>query len=707
MNGKSRVRLLGVLIAAIALVLPLCGFAQPKPPVAKIVPKVDSAFGDVRVDNYFWIRDKANPEVIDYIKAENAYTDSIMKPTEGLQKKLYDEILSRIKETDLSLPTKHKDYYYYSRTEKGKDYGISCRKKGSLDAPEEVILDVNQLAAGKSFISVGAAEISPDQNLLAFAADTLGNERHDIRIKNLTTGQIYPDVIPNTGYTLIWGNDNKTLFYVTQDEANRSDKLWRHTLGADPKTDVLVYHEKDSAFSVGLTRTRNDSYLIMSIGSITTSEDWYLDANNPTGDFKLIQARRPEVQYQVDQRGDKFIIMTNDSARNFKLVEAPVASPSRENWKEITPYNDSVFTEGFDVFEDWLVTYERIAGLQQILVTNWKTGDKHFIEFPEPVYSTSPGANLDFKTSTLRFSYQSLVTPNSIFDYDMATRKRELMKQTEVLGGYDATRYQSERVFAQAPDGALVPMSIVYKKGMVKNGSNPCWLYAYGAYGISEDPYFSSARVSLLDRGFVYVVAHLRGGAEMGRQWYEDGKLMHKKNTFTDYIACAEYLVANKYTSSDKLVANGGSAGGLLMGAITNMRPDLFKAIVAEVPFVDLMNTELDASLPLTVEEWEEWGNPYKEDQYKYMRSYSPYDNVVAKDYPNMLIEGGLNDTRVCYWEPTKWAAKLRATKTDHNRLLLKIEMGSGHAGVSSRYDRIKDAAFTYAYVLDVLGITE
>jgi oligopeptidase B len=706
MNGKRLAGLAIVLIALAVLLMPLMASAELKPPVAKIVPKIDSSFGDIRTDNYFWLRNKENPEVINYIKAENAFTDSVMKPTEALQKSLYDEMLARIKETDLSLPDKHKDFYYYSRTEKGKAYATFCRKKGTLDAPEEIILDQNKLAEGKKFLSLGALDVSPDQNLLAFSTDTLGNERYELVVKNLSTGQMLPDKVVNTENTIAWGNDNKTLFYVTRDEeANRPFKLWRHVLGTDSKDDKLVYHEKDSAFSVSISRTRSEGYLLMGLGSITTTEFWYLDANHPDGDFKLLQARRPDVQYQVEHHGDNFVILTNDGARNFKLMQTPIAATGKENWKELIPYNDSVFVEGYDVFNDWLVAYERIKGLQQIMVMNWKTGDKHFVEFPEPVYATNQGTNIDYKTDVLRFGYMSMVTPRSIYDYNMSTRKMELKKQTQVLGGYDPKKYEQAHVYAKADDGALVPICLVYKKGLVKDGSAPLWLYGYGAYGISTDPWFSSSRISLLDRGFVFAIAQIRGGAEMGRQWYEDGKEMHKKNTFTDFIACAEYLVKEKYTSPAKLVANGGSAGGLLMGAITNMRPDLFKIVVAEVPFVDLINTELDASLPLTVEEWEEWGDPNKEADYKYMKSYSPYDNVVAKAYPNMLIEGGLNDTRVSYWEPTKWTAKLRALKTDTNRLLLKIEMGSGHGGVSGRYDQLKNLAFDYAYVFDVLGI--
>jgi oligopeptidase B len=704
MQKMKRYFPLMVLWLVLSLALVSAQAADPRPPVAKIIPKIDSSFGDIRTDNYFWLRQKDNPEVISYINAENAYTDSIMKPTEALQKTLFDEMLARIKETDLALPDKQDDYYYYTRTEKGKPYVIHCRKKGSLDAPEEVILDVNELAKGHDFMSVGTVDVSPDHQLLLFSTDTIGSEMFSLHIKNLSTGQIYPEVVPDCGYETSWGNDNKTFFYTTRDDATRPFKLWRHSLGTDPKNDVLVHHEKDSSFSISISRSRSKAFLIMTLTSMITSEVRYLDANNPTGEFKVIQPRQNGTEYYVQHRGDKFYIMTNDNAINFKLVEAPAADPGKQNWKDIIPGSDSVYLTGFDVFANWLTVYERRNALEQILVTDLKTNETHFIPFDEPVYTVGADANSEFNTDSLRISYMSLITPRSIYDYNMIKRSKTLKKQTEVLGGYDPNQYQEERLFAKASDGTMVPISLVYKKGLIKNGSNPLWLYAYGAYGISEDPYFSSNRLSLLNRGFVYAIAHVRGGSEMGRNWYLNGKLLHKKNTFTDFIACAEKLVADKYTSPEKLVGSGGSAGGLLIGAVSNMRPDLFKVIVAQVPFVDIINTMLDPSLPLTVEEFEEWGNPSKPDYYKYMRSYSPYDNVEAKAYPNMLLEGGLNDIRVSYWEPTKWTAKLRAMKTDTNRLLLKIEM-AGHGGLSGRYGRLKEIALEYAFAFDRLGI--
>jgi len=680
--------------------------AELKPPVAKIVPRVDTMFGDVRVDNYFWLRDKENPEVLAYIEAENAYTDSMMKHTEGLQKKLYDEMLGRIKETDLSLPMHQDSFYYYSRTEQGKAYGIFCRKKLNLNAPEQILLDINELAAGHEYFSVAAMDVSPDHRWLLYSFDTAGSERYVLRIKDLVSGQLASDMITNTHYSTAWGNDNKTIFYTTANEAWRAYKLWRHTMGTDPSTDVMVYHEPDSMFSVSIDRTRSKRYLLMSLTSMITSEIRFLDADNPTGEFKTIEPRRDGTEYSVQHRGDRFYIYTNDGVQNFRLVTAPVANPGKENWQTVMSGSDSVYLTGFDLFSDWLVVYERKAGLQQISVTDFNNNEGHYISFDEPVYTVGPDNNPEFVTDSLRFNYTSLLTPQSIYDYNFKTRQRTLKKQTEVLGGYDPTQYQQERLFAKAADGAMVPIALVYKKGMVKNGKNPVWLYAYGAYGISTDAEFRSTRLSMINRGFIYAIAQVRGGSEMGRKWYEDGKLLHKKNTFTDYIACAEKLIADKYTSADKIVANGGSAGGLLMGAIANMRPDLFRIITTEVPFVDLMGTETDVSLPLTVEEFEEWGNPFKEEYYKYMRSYSPFDNVEKKVYPIMLLQGGLNDTRVSYWEPTKWAARLRANKTDNNLLLLKIQT-AGHGGASGRYGRLKEIAFDYAFVLDQLGIKE
>jgi len=675
------------------------------PPIAEKIPKVDTSFGDIRIDNYFWLRDKNNPEVIKYLQAENKYTETVMKPTEKLQEKLYKEMLSRIKETDLSVPEKIDDYYYYTREEKGKQYKIYCRKKSSLDAKEEILLDANELARGHNYLDVGVYKVSPDHQLLAYSIDTTGAEDFTLYFKDLNTGKVLTDVIQNTSYSAEWANDNKTVYYNTLDEAKRPYKLYRHTLDTDPKNDALVYHEKDEAFNLDLKKSKSKAYLFMVLESETTSEDWYLDASHPDGDFKIIQPRQHEMEYSVEQHGDKFYILTNDNAKNFKLIEAPIDNPSKENWKEVIPPADSVKLDNIEVFKNHLVVYERERGLKKIRITNLTDNQVHYVDFPEPVYTFWPERNPDFNTNLLRFDYTSLITPRSVFDYDMDKRTRELKKQDEVLGGYNPSLYQSERVFVKASDGTLVPISLVYKKGMARNGKNPLFLYGYGAYGISSESYFSSNRLSLLDRGFIYAIAQVRGGGEMGRYWYEQGKLLNKKNTFTDFIACAEHLIAEKYTSKDDLVINGGSAGGLLMGAVTNMRPDLFKAVIADVPFVDLINTMLDPSLPLTVIEYEEWGNPQEKEYYEYMRPYSPYDNIQAKAYPNILITTSLNDPRVSYWEPSKWTAKLRALKTDDNLLLLKINMGAGHGGSSGRYDYLKDIALEYAFIFKVLGI--
>ncbi len=706
---KAMLSYVAIFFSGAVLVLAVgCAKKQPpQPPIAKIEPKVDTLFGDVRVDNYYWLREKSNPEVIKYLEAENAYTKAMMKHTEKFQKKLYDEMVGRIKETDLTVPEREGDYYYYSRTEQGKQYRIYCRKKGSLEAPEEVLLDVNALAEGHEFFSVGALLVSPDDNLLAYTVDTTGAEVYTLYVKDLRTGKTLKDTIPNMSGSLEWANDNKTIFYSTLDSTRRPDKLFRHTLGSDYENDALMFHEKDEAFFLNIDKTRSKAYLLITLESNTTTEVWYLNADTPNRKFKRIHPRQHEMEYYVSHHGDKFIIMTNDKAKNFKLMEAPVTRPAKKNWKEIIPHRDSVLLEGYDVFKNYLVVYERERGLKKMRIYDYTTGETHYVQFPEPVYSFWAGGNREYDTDLLRFTYMSLVTPRSVYDYNMKTKQRELKKRYEVLGGYDPSQYQSERIFATSPDGVEVPISLVYKKGMVKNGKNPLLLYGYGAYGASMDPYFSSSRLSLLDRGFIYAIAHVRGGSEMGRWWYEQGKLLHKKNTFIDFIACAEHLIAEKYTSPEYLVISGGSAGGLLMGAVTNMRPDLFKGVVADVPFVDVLNTMLDPSLPLTVIEYEEWGNPHEEEYYFYIKSYSPYDNVEAKDYPNILVTAGLNDARVSYWEPAKWVAKLRALKTDDNLLLLKTKMSAGHGGASGRYDYLKDVAFEYAFMLDLFGISK
>ena len=697
-----------VLFSFILLWISACTNKQEiAPPVAEVIPKADTLHGDVRIDNYFWLREKSNPEVIKYLEDENEYTEAMMEHTKKFQERLCKELLGRIKETDLSVPEKIDDYYYYKRTEEGKQYQIYCRKKGGLDAVEEVLLDQNSLAKGHDYFQIGVFRISPHHQLLAYSIDTTGSETYTLYIKDLNTGELLQDKISNTYDGVEWANDNQTVFYNTLDQAKRPFQLYRHKLGTDPKEDILVYHEKDEAFHLELSKTRSKAYLLLTLKSMTTSEIRYLKADRPRKSFKVVHPRQHEMEYDIDHLGSKFYIMTNDEAKNFKLMEVSVSNPSKVHWREVIPHRDSVKIDETDLFENHLVVYERENGLRKIRVTNLTNNGVHYVSFPEPVYTFWPSRNPNFHTNTLRFNYTSLVTPRSVFDYNMDAKTRELKKQDEVLGGYDPSLYESERFSARASDGTMVPISLVYKKGMVKDGTNPLYLYGYGSYGATREPKFSSNRLSLLDRGFVCAIAHVRGGGEMGRHWYEDGKLLKKMNTFTDFIACAEHLTAEKYTSSDKLVIYGGSAGGLLMGAVTNMRPDLFKVVIADVPFVDVLNTMLDPTIPLTVIEYEEWGNPNEREYYQYMKFYSPYDNVEAKEYPHMLITAGLNDPRVQYWEPAKWTAKLRALKTDNNHLLLKTNMGAGHSGPSGRYDYLKDVAFEYALIFDLLGIKE
>ncbi|MCK4234791.1 S9 family peptidase [candidate division WOR-3 bacterium] len=677
------------------------------PPVVEIIPKADSLHGDVRLDNYYWLRNRLSSKVIDYLKAENKYTEAMMKHTEEFQEKLYRELLGRIKETDLSVPYRLDNYYYYSRTKEGKQYPIYCRKKESLDAQEEILLDQNELSIGHSYFEIGLYEISPDHKFLVYSVDTTGSEIYTLYIKDLNKDELCTEQIPNTGYTVEWANDNKTIFYTILDDTKRPYKLYRHIIETHPDEDKLIYHEKDNAFFLYIVISKNRKYLLMEMGSHTTSEFYYLQADNPTGDFELIHPRKHEVEYYVESYRDIFFIITNEMANNFKLMETPVANHSKENWKCVIPHRDSIKIDGFEVFKNHLVVYERENGLQKIRIMNLNTNEIHYVDFPEPVYTYWKERNPNFNTNILRFNYTSFITPRSVFDYNMDNRIRELKKQYEVLGGYDPSNYQSERIFTKAKDGTMIPISLVYKKGIVKDGCNPLILFGYGAYGSSYDPYFSSIRLSLLDRGFIYGISHVRGGGEMGRYWYEQGKLLCKMNTFTDFITCAEHLVAENYTSHNNLVVFGGSAGGLLVGAVVNMRPDLFKAAIADVPFVDVLNTMLDPSLPLTVLEYEEWGNPNDKEYYNYIKSYSPYDNVEHKEYPNLLITASLNDTRVMYWEAAKWTAKLRSLKTDKNILLLKTEMGAGHLGASGRYDYLKDIAFEYAFIFDLFGIKE
>ncbi len=689
----------------LATAAPIESEAALTPPVAKTDPKVDTVHGEACVDNYFWLREKSNTEVIEYLKAENKYTQAMMQHTEGFQEQLYQELLGKIKETDLSVPEKIGDYYYYTRTEEGKQYPIYCRKKGNLEAEEEILLDQNALAEGHEYLEIGVYKISPNHQLLAYSIDTTGGESYTLYVKDLNTGQLLGDQIPNTYYSVEWANDNQTLFYTTLDAAKRPYKLYRHQLGSDPAADALIYHEADESFFLDVSKTRSKAYLLMELENINTSEVHYLEANQPTGEFRVISPRQSELEYSVEHHGDQFFIVTNADAVNFKLMRASVNNPSRANWEEVIPHRETVKLDGVSAFRNHLVISEREGGLQTIRIRNLTTGEEHPVDFPEPVYTVQGGRNPEFNTDTLRFNYASLVTPMSVFDYEMDARTRELKKQDEVLGGYDPSLYESERIFAKAADGTPIPISLVYKKGVVKDGGSPLLLYGYGSYGINSEPYFSSNRLSLLDRGFRYAIAHIRGGEEMGRAWYENGKLLHKRNTFTDFIACAEHLIAEKYTASSKIVIEGGSAGGLLMGAVTNMRPELFEIVIAKVPFVDVVNTMLDASIPLTVIEYDEWGNPNEKKFYDYIKSYSPYDNIEAKEYPHILITAGLNDPRVHYWEPAKWTAKLRTLKTGDNQLLLKTEMGAGHGGPSGRYDYLKEIAFEYAFIFDLLEI--
>jgi oligopeptidase B len=677
----------------------------PAPPVAKKVPKTTEINGHTMVDNYFWLRDKKNPDVKAYLEAENAYTDALMKPTEALQKKLYDEMLSRIKETDVEVPYKEGEYFYYSRTEAGKQYQIHCRKKGSLDGPEEVLLDVNELAKGQKFMSLGEYGVSDDGNLLAYTTDNTGFRQYTLAVKDLRTGKLLPDHAERVG-SVAWANDNKTIFYTVEDETTkRQYQAYRHTVGTTG-SDKLAYEEKDEKFDVFAAKTRSKAYILLFSASHTTSEVRYLPAGEPAAEWKVMQPRKQDVEYYPDHNGDYFYIRVNDTGRNFRLVRAPVADPRAQNWQEVVPHRANVMLEDIDFFKNYYVLSERENGLPQIRVTDLRTGDSRRIEFPEPAYASYGYINKEYDTSKFRYGYQSFITPRSVFEYDMASGKSTLLKQKEVPGGYDRTRYQVERIYATASDGVKVPISVVRLKGAKLDGKGPLYLTGYGSYGYPYDIGFNSDLFNMIDRGVVAAVAHIRGGGEMGKAWHDDGRMMHKKNTFTDFIASAEYLVAQGYGSKDRLVIESRSAGGLLMGTVLNMRPDLFHAALVGVPFVDVMNTMLDESLPLTVTEFEEWGNPKEKPAFDYMISYSPYDNIQAKTYPNMLVRTSFNDSQVMYWEPAKYVAKMRALRTDHNTILLKTNMDpAGHGGASGRYDRLHEAAFDYAYFLTQMGI--
>nr|NQU94329.1 S9 family peptidase [Bacteroidota bacterium] len=677
------------------------------PPQAKKVTKEFNEHGNVRVDNYYWLNDREDPEVISYLEAENVYTETIMEHTIELQEKLYDEIVGRIKQTDESVPYKLRGYYYYTRYEEGQEYPIYCRKMGSMEASEEIMLNVNEMAEGFDFYQVTGINVSPDNRILAFGEDTVSRRKYTIRYKNLETGEILKHNIPNTTGQGAWANDNRTYFYSIKDESLRPFKIMKHKTDQDYSADSEVFHETDDTFTTFVYNSKSRDYVFVFSKSTLSTECRYLDANKPEGKFKIIQPRERDLEYSVEHFKDHFFVRTNLNAKNFRLMKTPINKTEKKYWSEVIPHRDNVLLESFEIFKNYLVMEERTTGLIQLRVINWKDNKDHYLDFGEPAYLAYLAYNPEFDTDWLRYGYTSLTTPNSTFDYNMESLERKLMKQTEVLGDFNKDNYQSERFFVTARNGAKVPVSMVYKKGMKKDGKNPLLLYAYGSYGYSMDAYFSSPRLSLLDRGFIFALAHVRGGQEMGRQWYEDGKLLKKKNTFTDFIDCAEYLVKEQYTSPDKMFAQGGSAGGLLVGAVYNMRPELFEGVIAQVPFVDVVTTMLDESIPLTTAEYDEWGNPNEKEYYDYMLSYSPYDQVKAKDYTNMLVTTGLHDSQVQYWEPAKWVAKLRELKTDDNLLLLHINMDTGHGGASGRFQRYKETALEYAFMFDLLGIEE
>lgn len=693
--------------------------SNPQPPIAKKIPHPITIHNDTRVDDYFWMRlsdeqknaetpDSHTQDVLDYLNAENDYTKKVLSHTEGFQKKLFDEIVGRIKQDDESVPYSDNGYYYITRFEKGKEHPIFSRKKGNLEAPEEIMLNENELAKPYDYYKIGGRSVSPNNEIIAFGEDTVSRRIYTIRFKNLHTGEMLPDVIENTTGSSVWANDNNTIFYTRKDESLRSFKIFKHKLGTDSSQDQLVFHEADDTFSTYIYKTKSKKYLVIGSYATLTQEYQFLNADTPDGQFQLFEPRNRDLklEYDINHYQDKWLVKTNLDAQNFRLMECPELKTSKEHWQEVIPHREDVLLEDVELFNNFLVLSERVEGITQLRVMPWN-GEEHYIDFGEKAFMAYSSINMDFDTSIIRIGYTSLTTPNSVFDYNMETREMTLLKEQEVVGGYDKKVYQSERLFATAKDGTKIPISLVYKKGFEKDGKKPLLLYAYGSYGHSMDPYFSSVRLSLLNRGFAYAIAHIRGGEEMGRHWYENGKLLKKKNTFTDFIDCGDFLVQQNYTSNEHLYAMGGSAGGLLMGAIINMRPDLWNGVVAAVPFVDVVNTMLDESIPLTTGEFDEWGNPKNEEYYHYIKSYSPYDNVEAKDYPSMLITTGYHDSQVQYWEPAKWLAKLRDLKTDNNTLIMYCDMVAGHGGLAGRFEKHKETALEYAFLLDLEGIRE
>ncbi len=679
-----------------------------KPPVCKKIPKELTIHGDTRIDNYYWLNQRDNPEVIAYLEAENEYTRRVLEPVKPFEDELYDEIIGRIKQTDMSVPYKDNGYWYYVRYDEGKEYPLYCRKKKDLETgTEEIMLDVNQLAEPYDFYNVTGPSVSPDNKILAYGEDTLSRRIYTIRFKNLETGEMLEDFIPNTTGGAVWANDNQTVFYSVKDETLRSYKIFKHRLGTPADADEEVFHEADPTFSCFVYKTKSKQFIVIGSWHTLSNEYRVLDADNPDGEWRIIQPRERGLEYSIAHFADKWYIRTNLDARNFRLMAAPLDATTKENWTEVIPHREDVLLEDMEIFKDYLVLEERIEGIRKLRIRPWSGEGEHYVDFGEEAYVSYVSVNMDFDTELLRLGYTSMTTPNSVYDYNMRTRELKLLKRQEVVGGYEPSDYVSERLWATARDGERVPISLVYKKGYRKDGSAPLLLYGYGSYGASMDPTFSSVRLSLLDRGFVYAIAHIRGGEELGRRWYENGKLLKKKNTFFDFIDCAEYLAAQKYADPGRIFAMGGSAGGLLMGAVVNMRPDLWKGVIAAVPFVDVVTTMLDESIPLTTGEFDEWGNPKNEEFYHYIKSYSPYDNVEAKAYPAMLVTTGLHDSQVQYWEPAKWVAKLRELKTDDNPLLLHTNMDAGHGGQSGRFRRYRETAMEYAFILDLAGLAE
>ncbi len=677
-------------------------------PVAAKKTKELSMHGDLRIDNYYWLNKRENPEVIDYLNAENDYTKSMMQHTETFQKELFEEMKGRIKEDDMSVPYKLNGYWYITRYEKSKDYPIYVRKKESLDAPEELLFDCNEMAKAHTYFNLGGIAISPDNTMAAFSTDTVSRRQYTVQIKNLITGEIYSDKILNTTGSITWANDNKTLFYAVKDEITlRSHKILKHKLHTETKKDIEVFHEKDETFNTFVYKTKSKKYIIIGSSSTLTTEYRILNADTPDDEFKVFQERIRELDYNISHFKDHFYIITNsDGATNFKLLKTKETATQKEYWQEVIPHRDTVLLEDIEIFKDYLVINERENGLNNLRVISWDGTEDYKLPFNSETYTVFIGNNADFDSEVLRYGFNSLTSPSSVIDYNFKSKLKEIKKEQAVLGGeFDKNNYESKRIWATARDGVKVPISLVYKKGIKLDGTNPLLQYAYGSYGSTIDPSFSSIRLSLLDRGFVYAIAHIRGGEYLGRAWYEKGKLLSKLNTFHDFIDCSEHLIEQKYTSNEHLYAYGGSAGGLLMGAVINMSPELYNGILAAVPFVDVVTTMLDDSIPLTTGEYDEWGNPNKADYYNYMKSYSPYDNVEAKSYPNMLVTTGLHDSQVQYWEPAKWVAKLRELKTDTNKLLLHTDMNSGHGGASGRFESLKEIALEYAFLLDLEGI--